>query len=136
MQCRHRHAVRELQASKCVILQRQRLIRRKNQADSEADPGSTSNSLQRTSSCGLENGGRGPGEDAESGGIQGVQTCQAEDEDDEDGIFNPIRIPGDKAAPTNLFCDWLNLLDSWPGGKIEKYLVHHLLEGYSKGPTE
>lgn len=64
------------------------------------------------SSCGLENGGRGPGVDAESGGIPGVQTSQAEEEeDDEDGIFSPVRIPGDKAAPTNLCCDWLILLD-------------------------
>lgn len=101
MQRRHRHAVREPQASKCVILQRQRLIQRKNQAESEAGPGATANSLKRMSSCHLENGGRGPGEDAESGGIQGVQTCQAEEDDDEDGIFSPVRIPGDKAAPTN-----------------------------------
>lgn len=119
MQCRHRHVLRELQATKCVILQRQRLIQRKNQADSEAGPGSTSNSLKRMSSCGLENGGRGPGEDAESGGIRGVQTCQAEEEEDEDGIFSPVRIPGDKAAPTNLCCGWLILVDSWPRSKIE-----------------
>lgn len=111
----HTHALRELHANKCAVLQRQRLIQRKNQADSEAGHASghasTSNSLKRTSSCGLENGGRAPGEDAESGGIRGVQTCQAEEEDDEDGIFSPVRIPGDKAAPTNLCCGWLILAE-------------------------
>lgn len=114
MQRRHRRAVGELPASKGVVLQRQRLIQRKNQAGSEAGPGSASNSLKRISSCGLENGGRGPREDAESGGVGGARTCQAEEEDDEDGIFSPVRIPGDTAAPTNLCCDWLILVDSWP----------------------
>lgn len=91
---------RKLRASKRFVLQRQRLIQRKNQVDGDADPGS--NSLKRTSSCGLENGGRGPGDDAESGGNQGLQMCQAEEEDDEDGIFSPVRIPGDSAAPAIL----------------------------------
>lgn len=100
--------MRRLRASECVVSQRQRLILRKKQADGEAGPGSTSNSLQRTSSCGLENGGRAPREDAESGGIRGGQT--EEEEDDEDGIFSPVRIPGDKAAPANLGCDWLIFL--------------------------
>lgn len=111
---------RELPASRGVVLQRQRLIQRKNQADSEAGPGFTANSLKRMSPCGLENGGRGPGEDAESGGMRGAQTCQAEEEEDEDGIFSPVRIPGDKAAPTNLCCDWLILVHSWPCRKIER----------------
>lgn len=62
----------------------------------EAGPGSTTNSLKRTSSCGVENGGRGAGDDAEPGGNRGVQMCQAEEEeDDEGGIFSPIRVPGE-----------------------------------------
>lgn len=99
---------RELRASKRVVLQRQRLIQRKNQVDGGAEPGS--NSLKRTSSCGLENGGRGPSEDAESGGNPGAQMCQAEEEEDEDGIFSPVRIPGDRAAPTNLRGDFRGFL--------------------------
>lgn len=91
---------RKLRASKHFVLQRQRLIQRKNQVDGDADPGS--NSLKRNSSCGLENGGKGSGDDAESGGNRGFQMCQAEEEDDEDGIFSPVRIPGDRAAPANL----------------------------------
>lgn len=85
------------------LSQRQRLIRTsKNQRDGEAGPGSrggsTSNSLKRTGSCSLENGGGRPGiGDAESGDKPGVEACQPEEEEeDEDGIFSPIRIPGNQ----------------------------------------
>uniref|UniRef100_H3CXG9 Sodium/calcium exchanger membrane region domain-containing protein n=1 Tax=Tetraodon nigroviridis TaxID=99883 RepID=H3CXG9_TETNG len=93
-------------AGRMVISERQRLIQRKNQAGSEAGPGSASNSLKRISSCGLENGGRGPGEDAESGGVGGARTCQAEEEDDEDGIFSPVRIPGGCCARVKWVITW------------------------------
>lgn len=83
------------------LSQRQRLIRTsKNQRDGEAGPGSrcgsTSNSLKRTGSCSLENGGGRPGMgDAELGDKPGVEACQPEEEDDdEDGSFSPVRIPG------------------------------------------
>lgn len=86
-----------------LLSQRQRLIESsKNQRDGEAGPGSrggsTSNSLKRTGSCSLENGGKGPGiGDAESGDKPGVEVCQPEEEDDDDdGIFSPVRIPGEE----------------------------------------
>ncbi len=85
-----------------LLSQRQRLIQSsKNQRDGEAGPGSrggsTSNSLKRTGSCSLENGGKGPGiGDAESGDKPGVEVCQPEEEDDDDGIFSPVRIPGEE----------------------------------------
>lgn len=81
-----------------LLLQRQRLIQTsKNQRDGEAGPGSTSNSLKRTGSCGLENGGRGPGVgDTESGDKLGLEVCQPEEEDDGDTIFSPVRIPGEE----------------------------------------
>lgn len=80
------------------LFQRQRLIQNsKNQFDGEAGPGSTNNSLKRTGSCSLENGGRGPSVgDVESGDKPGNEACHPEEEDDEDGIFSPVRIPGDK----------------------------------------
>lgn len=83
--------------------QRQRLLRiSKNQRDVEAGPGSrggsTSNSLKRTASCSLENGGGRPGMvDTESGDKPGAEVGQQEEEDDdEDGIFSPVRIPGEE----------------------------------------
>lgn len=94
---------------RALFSQRQRLIQSsKNQKDGEAGPGSrggsTSNSLRRTGSCSLENGGRGPGVgDAESGDKPGGEACQPEEEeDDEDGIFSPVRIPGEE-EPALLF---------------------------------
>lgn len=100
----HTHMVRELRASKGVVLQRQRLIQKKNQVDGGAEP--RSNSLKRASSIGLENGGRGPSEDAESGGNPGAQMCQAEEEEDEDGIFSPVRIPGGCCARVKWVITW------------------------------
>lgn len=49
-------------------------------------------------SCSLENGGRGPEVgDVESGDKPGGGACLPEEEDDdEDGIFNPLRIPGEE----------------------------------------
>lgn len=86
-----------------LLPQRQRLIQSSNnQRDGEAGTGSrggsNSNSLKRTGSCSLENGGRGPGlGDAESRDKPGVEVCQQEgEEDDEDGIFSPVRIPGEE----------------------------------------
>uniref|UniRef100_A0A3Q4IA82 Sodium/potassium/calcium exchanger 3-like n=1 Tax=Neolamprologus brichardi TaxID=32507 RepID=A0A3Q4IA82_NEOBR len=87
-------------AGRMLISERQRLLRiSKNQRDVEAGPGSrggsTSNSLKRTASCSLENGGRRPGMvDTESGDKPGAEVGQQEEEDDdEDGIFSPVRIP-------------------------------------------
>lgn len=85
-----------------VLVQRQRLIRSsRNQRDAEAGPGSrrasTSNSVKRTGSCSLENGGgRHRIGEAESGGKQGAEVGQTEEEDgdDNDEIFSPWRIPG------------------------------------------
>uniref|UniRef100_UPI0037E8EFD9 sodium/potassium/calcium exchanger 3 n=1 Tax=Semicossyphus pulcher TaxID=241346 RepID=UPI0037E8EFD9 len=96
-------------AGRVLISERQRLIQ-KNQRDSEAGPGSrggsNSNSLKRTGSCSIENGGRGHGVgDAESGDKQEV--CQAEEEeDDEDGIFSPVRIPGSCCARVKWVITW------------------------------
>ncbi len=88
-----------------LVSQRQRLIQSsKNQRDGEAGPGSrggsTSNSLRGAGSCSLENGGRAAGMgDAESGEKPGVEVCQPEEEeDDEDGIFSPVRIPGERES--------------------------------------
>uniref|UniRef100_A0A8C4D943 Sodium/calcium exchanger membrane region domain-containing protein n=1 Tax=Dicentrarchus labrax TaxID=13489 RepID=A0A8C4D943_DICLA len=99
-------------AGRVVISERQRLIQgSKIQRDVEAGPrsrsGSTSNSLKRTGSCSLENGGKGPGiGDADSGDKPGVEVCQPEEEDDEDGIFSPVRIPGDCCARVKWVITW------------------------------
>ncbi|XP_035522955.1 sodium/potassium/calcium exchanger 3 [Morone saxatilis] len=100
-------------AGRVVISERQRLIQgSKIQRDVEAGPGSrsgsTSNSLKRTGSCSLENGGKGPGiGDAESGDKPGVEVCQPEEEeDDEDGIFSPVRIPGSCCARVKWVITW------------------------------
>ncbi|XP_041807766.1 sodium/potassium/calcium exchanger 3 [Chelmon rostratus] len=100
-------------AGRVLISERQRLIQSsRNQRDGEAGPGSrggsTSNSLKRTGSCSLENGGRGPGTgDAESGDKMGVEVCQPEEEeDDEDGIFSPVRIPGSCCARVKWVITW------------------------------
>lgn len=77
--------------------QRQRLIHSsRNQLDGEDDPGSASNNLKSVGSCGLENGGRGAGiGDQEMGDKSGDGVCQQEEDDDEDGIFSPVRIPSE-----------------------------------------
>ncbi|XP_018546835.1 sodium/potassium/calcium exchanger 3 isoform X2 [Lates calcarifer] len=100
-------------AGRVLISERQRLIRTsKNQRDGEAGPGSrcgsTSNSLKRTGSCSLENGGGRPGiGDAESGDKPGVEVCQPEEEEgDEDGIFSPVRIPGSCCARVKWVITW------------------------------
>ncbi|XP_044226844.1 sodium/potassium/calcium exchanger 3 [Thunnus albacares] len=100
-------------AGRMLISERQRLIQSsKNQRGSEAGPGSrgesTSNSLKRTESCSLENGGGRPGiGDAESGDKPGVELSQPEEEeDDEDGIFSPVRIPGGCCARVKWVITW------------------------------
>ncbi|XP_041657010.1 sodium/potassium/calcium exchanger 3-like isoform X1 [Cheilinus undulatus] len=100
-------------AGRMLISERQRLIQKsKIQRDGEASSaprsGSTSNSLKRTGSCSLENGGRGHTmEDAESGEKPGAGTCQAEEgEDDEDEIFSPVRIPGSCCARVKWVITW------------------------------
>ncbi|KAF3705972.1 Sodium/potassium/calcium exchanger 3 [Channa argus] len=100
-------------AGRMVISERQRLIRTsKNQRDGEAGTasrgGSNSNSLKRTGSCSLENGGGRPGiGEAESAEKPGVEICQPEEEeDDEDGIFSPIRIPGGCCARVKWVISW------------------------------
>ncbi|KAM4544590.1 sodium/potassium/calcium exchanger 3-like isoform 2-T2 [Odontesthes bonariensis] len=100
-------------AGRVLISERQRLIRSsKHQRDGDAGPGSrggsSSNSLKRTGSCSLENGGGRPGlKDAESGDKPGVEVCQPdEEEDDEDGIFSPVRIPGSCCARVKWVITW------------------------------
>lgn len=90
--------------------QRQRLSRSsKHQRDGEAATGSRkgspSNDLKGSGSCSLENGGGRPGiRDAESGDKPGADGCRPEEEDDdEDGIFNPVRMPGIERRP---LCFW------------------------------
>uniref|UniRef100_A0AAQ6A6T3 Sodium/calcium exchanger membrane region domain-containing protein n=1 Tax=Amphiprion ocellaris TaxID=80972 RepID=A0AAQ6A6T3_AMPOC len=102
-------------AGRMVISERQRLIRSsKNQRDVEAGPASrgasTSNSVKRTGSCSLENGGGRPGiGDVESGDKPGTDVCHPEEEeDDEDGLFSPVRIPGE----TNVW------VITWPLGLL------------------
>ncbi|KAF1378666.1 hypothetical protein PFLUV_G00192910 [Perca fluviatilis] len=98
-------------AGRMLISERQRLIQSsKDQQDGQAGPGSrrgsTSNSLKRMGSCSLENGGRTPGiGDTESGDKPGVGVCQTEEEDD-DGIFNPVRIPGSCCARVKWLIKW------------------------------
>lgn len=101
-----------------LLSQRQRLIRTsKNQRDSEVGPGSrggsTSNSLKRTGSFNLENGGGRPAMgETESGDKPGAEVCQPEEEeDDEDGIFSPIRIPGSQLKPHQKCLSLSKLLD-------------------------
>lgn len=103
-------------AGRMLISERQRLIRSsKNQWDGEAAArgGSTSNSLKRTGSCSLENGGgvekqRARTGDAESGDTPGVGGCQPdeEEEDDDDGVFSPVRIPGGCFARVKWVITW------------------------------
>ncbi|KAM3601475.1 uncharacterized protein V6R79_013439 [Siganus canaliculatus] len=94
-------------AGRMLISERQRLIQNsKNQRDGEA--GSTSNSLRRTGSCSLENGGRGAGiGDAESGDKPGAEACQPEEEeDDDDGPFSPVHIPSSCCARVKWVITW------------------------------
>ncbi|TKS83959.1 Sodium/potassium/calcium exchanger 3 [Collichthys lucidus] len=99
-------------AGRVLISERQRLIQSsKNQRDGEAGPGSrrgsTSNSLKRTESCSVENGGKGPAMgDVESGDTLAVEVCQPEEEEDEDGIFSPVRIPGGCCARVKWVITW------------------------------
>ncbi|XP_032388807.1 sodium/potassium/calcium exchanger 3 [Etheostoma spectabile] len=99
-------------AGRMLISERQRLIQSsKDQQGGEAGPGSqrgsTSNSLKRKGSCSLENGGRTPGiGDTESGDKPGVGVCQTEEEEDDNGIFNPVRIPGSCCARVKWLIKW------------------------------
>lgn len=101
-------------AGRMLISERQRLIRSsRHQRDGEAGPGSrggsTTNSLKMAGSCSLENGGGRPGVgDAESGEKSGAEACQPEEEDeeDEDGAFNPVRIPGGCCARVKWLITW------------------------------
>ncbi|KAL3971180.1 uncharacterized protein ACER0C_026699 [Sarotherodon galilaeus] len=105
-------------AGRMLISERQRLLRiSKNQRDIDAGlgsrGGSTSNSLKRTASCSLENGGGRPGMvDTESGDKPGAEVCQQEEEDeDEDGIFSPVRIPDG-------WCPRVKWVITWPLGLL------------------
>ncbi|XP_061595328.1 sodium/potassium/calcium exchanger 3-like [Cololabis saira] len=107
-------------AGRVLISERQRLIRTSRSGqDGDAGPGSragsrggsrpgsTSNSLKRTGSCSLENGGGRPGgEDPESGDKPGT-VCTAEDEEeDEDEGFSPVRWPGSCCARVKWLITW------------------------------
>ncbi|XP_068600265.1 sodium/potassium/calcium exchanger 3 [Brachionichthys hirsutus] len=101
-------------AGRVLISERQRLIQSSTcQRDGEAGPGSrgasASNSLKRTGSCSLENGGKAPGigAAAETGDKPGSPAGRPEDEDDdEDGIFSPLRIPGSFPARVKWVITW------------------------------
>uniref|UniRef100_A0A3B5QT76 Sodium/potassium/calcium exchanger 3-like n=2 Tax=Xiphophorus maculatus TaxID=8083 RepID=A0A3B5QT76_XIPMA len=100
-------------AGRMLISERQRLSRSsKHQRDGEAATGSRkgspSNDLKRSGSCSLENGGGRPGmRDAESGDKPGAEGCRPEEEDDdEDGIFNPVRMPGSCCARVKWVITW------------------------------
>ncbi|XP_017287408.1 sodium/potassium/calcium exchanger 3 [Kryptolebias marmoratus] len=100
-------------AGRMVISERQRLIRSsKHQRDGEAAPASrkasASNSLKRTGSCSLENGGGRPGiRDEESGNKPGAEASRPEEEEeDEDGVFSPVRMPGSCSARVRWVITW------------------------------
>ncbi|XP_030293222.1 sodium/potassium/calcium exchanger 3 [Sparus aurata] len=96
-------------AGRMLISERQKLIQSsKNQRDGEAGPGSTTNSLKRSGSCSLENGGKATGAGvAEPGDKPGAGGGQPEEEeDDEDGIFSPVRIPGSCSARVKWVITW------------------------------
>ncbi|XP_037323497.1 sodium/potassium/calcium exchanger 3-like [Pungitius pungitius] len=100
-------------AGRMLISERQRLVQSsKNQRDGETSPGSragsTSNSLKRTGSCTLENGGRTPVAGAtESGEKHGVELgLTEEEEEDYHRIFSPVRIPGSCCARVTWMIKW------------------------------
>ncbi|XP_028323021.1 sodium/potassium/calcium exchanger 3-like [Gouania willdenowi] len=100
-------------AGRMLISERQRLIRTsKDQRDNEAGPGSrrgsANHSVKRAGSCSLENGGGQPGlKDTESGNKAGGEASQPEeDEDDEDRVFSPVRIPGGCGARVKWLITW------------------------------
>nr|XP_057942150.1 sodium/potassium/calcium exchanger 3 [Doryrhamphus excisus]XP_057942151.1 sodium/potassium/calcium exchanger 3 [Doryrhamphus excisus] len=89
-------------AGRMLISERQRLIRTsKNPRGSGSAVGSrggsTTNSLKRTGSCSLENGGRAG--DTESGDKPGL-------EQDDEGIFHPLRIPAGCSARVKWVITW------------------------------
>uniref|UniRef100_A0A672FU18 Sodium/calcium exchanger membrane region domain-containing protein n=1 Tax=Salarias fasciatus TaxID=181472 RepID=A0A672FU18_SALFA len=104
-------------AGRMLISERQRLIRSsRSQRDVEAGPASgsgsrrasASGSLKRTGSCSLENGGGRPGvADAESGDKPGAEAGQPEEEEEDDyGIFSPVRIPDGRCARVKWLITW------------------------------
>lgn len=101
-------------AGRMVISERQRLIQiSKTEKDGEACPGSrrasSSNSLKRTGSCGLENGGGRPRiTDTESGEkqVSGLGQTEEEEGDDDDGPFRPWHIPGGWCARVKWVITW------------------------------
>uniref|UniRef100_A0A087XYM1 Sodium/calcium exchanger membrane region domain-containing protein n=1 Tax=Poecilia formosa TaxID=48698 RepID=A0A087XYM1_POEFO len=100
-------------AGRMLISERQRLSRsskhlRDGEAATGSRKGSLSNDLKRSGSCSLENGGGRPGiRDAESGDKPGAEADRPEEEDDdEDGIFNPVRMPGSCRARVKWVITW------------------------------
>ncbi|XP_014886068.1 sodium/potassium/calcium exchanger 3 [Poecilia latipinna] len=100
-------------AGRMLISERQRLSRsskhlRDGEAATGSRKGSLSNDLKRSGSCSLENGGGRPGiRDAESGDKPGAEGDRPEEEDDdEDGIFNPVRMPGSCRARVKWVITW------------------------------
>ncbi|XP_019728886.1 sodium/potassium/calcium exchanger 3 isoform X2 [Hippocampus comes] len=90
-------------AGRVLISERQRLIRSsKSPRGSEAEyrGGSAANSLKRTGSCSLENGG-GAGH-TESGD----KPAAAAADDDDDGAFHPLRIPAGCWARVKWVITW------------------------------
>ncbi|XP_056140427.1 sodium/potassium/calcium exchanger 3 [Lampris incognitus] len=110
-------------AGRVLISERQRLIRNpKNQLDVEASArpreGSVNNNM-KDGSCSLENGGGAERQipdgagivDGDSGEKPGVEDSQPEEEEDEDGPFSPLHIPGG-------WCARLKWVISWPLGSL------------------
>ncbi|KAM9331977.1 sodium/potassium/calcium exchanger 3 [Pholidichthys leucotaenia] len=99
-------------AGRMLISERQRLSRcSRNHRDVESGSackgGSTNNSLKRLGSCSLENGGGRSGMgDVESGDKPGAEVSQPEEEDDEDGAFNPMRFPDGCSAQVKWVITW------------------------------
>ncbi|XP_077360156.1 sodium/potassium/calcium exchanger 3 isoform X2 [Festucalex cinctus] len=85
-------------AGRVLISERQRLIRSsKSPRGSSAGLGSAANSLKRTGSCSLENGG----------GVGHAESAdKPEADEDDDGIFHPLRVPAGCSARVKWVITW------------------------------
>uniref|UniRef100_A0A8C6SWD7 Sodium/calcium exchanger membrane region domain-containing protein n=1 Tax=Neogobius melanostomus TaxID=47308 RepID=A0A8C6SWD7_9GOBI len=96
-------------AGRMLISERQRLIHSLKSQRDEAAPGArrvSSHSLKRGGALALENGvGRSQSGDTESGGKQGTEGGQTQEED-EDGSFSPWHIPGGCCARVKWVITW------------------------------
>ncbi|CAL1573614.1 unnamed protein product [Knipowitschia caucasica] len=111
-------------AGRMLISERQRLIRSSKSQKEEAGPGSrrtSSCSVKRTTSYGLENGGgHSRVGDTESVGKQGAEREGPEEKED-DGIFRPWHFPGGCGARVK----WVT---TWPLGVLLYFTVPNCLQ--------